>query len=310
MRLSLVVPVYNEQENISRFIYEIENYHELKKYEIEIVFVNDGSRDSTLKEILKLREVSVKIIAIDLVRNFGKEAALMAGLSNASGELIIPIDVDLQDPINVIPQLVERWKSTNADTVLAKRVDRSNDSYFKKTSAKWFYKLHNKISNEKIEENVGDFRLITRDILDIILNMPEKNLFMKGLLSWPCGNVEIVEYKRGSRDLGQTKFNGLKLWSLALEGITSFSSLPLKIWTYVGFMISILAFFYGSLLIFNKIYFGISVNGYASLMVSILFLGGCQLIGIGILGEYVGRIFIETKSRPRFVVRKIYNVDK
>ncbi|POU38773.1 glycosyltransferase, partial [Pantoea sp. PSNIH5] len=235
-------------------------------------------------------------------RNFGKEPALFAGLEHATGDAVIPIDVDLQDPVEVIPQLIAKWQE-GADVVLAKRTDRSTDGHLKRKTAEWFYRLHNKISSPKIEENVGDFRLMSRETVEHIRLLPERNLFMKGILSWVGGRVEVVEYTRAERVAGTTKFNGWKLWNLALEGITSFSTFPLRMWTYIGLAVAALSFLYGAWMIVDKVIWGNPVRGYPSIMVSILFLGGVQLIGIGVLGEYIGRIYIETKRRPKYILK-------
>ncbi|GBU13115.1 bactoprenol glucosyl transferase [Enterobacterales bacterium] len=303
MKISLIVPVLNEEEAIPLFYQAVRECAELKKYEIEIVFINDGSKDATEAMIKTLRLSDPLVIPISFTRNFGKEAALFAGLSHATGDAVIPIDVDLQDPIEVIPYLIEKWQ-TGADMVLAKRSDRSTDGRLKRKTAEWFYKLHNKISHPKIEENVGDFRLMSREVVENIKLMPECNLFMKGILSWVGGNIHVVEYTRAARVAGQTKFNAWKLWNLALEGVTSFSTFPLRVWTYIGFLVATLSFFYGTWMIINKLVWGNPVAGYSSILVSVLFLGGVQLIGIGVLGEYIGRIYIETKRRPRYIVKK------
>ena len=223
-------------------------------------------------------------------------------MEKASGDAVIPMDVDLQDPVEVVPKLIEKWQ-LGADVVLAKRTDRSSDGRLKRLTAECFYKFHNKISSPKIEENVGDFRLLSRQVVDAIKTMPERNLFMKGILSWVGGKVEVVEYVRARRVAGKTKFNGWKLWNLALEGITSFSTLPLRIWTYVGILVAGISVLYGSWMVINTLIFGNPVRGYPSLITSVLFLSGIQLIGIGILGEYVGRIYIEVKRRPRYIIK-------
>ncbi|WFV24702.1 glycosyltransferase family 2 protein [Citrobacter braakii] len=303
MRISLVVPVYNEEATISIFYKTVREYEELKKYDVEIVFINDGSKDATESIIDALAISDPLVMSISFTRNFGKEPALFAGLEHATGDALIPIDVDLQDPIEVIPHLVRKWQD-GADMVLAKRADRSTDSRLKRKSAEWFYKLHNKISNPKIEENVGDFRLMSREVVENIKMMPERNLFMKGILSWVGGRTDVVEYARAERVAGDSKFNGWKLWNLALEGITSFSTFPLRMWTYIGLLVASLSFIYGAWMIADKLLFGNSVPGYPSLLVSILFLGGVQLIGIGVLGEYIGRIYIESKGRPRYLLKK------
>ncbi|MCC2942484.1 glycosyltransferase family 2 protein, partial [Citrobacter freundii] len=302
MKISLVVPVFNEEATIPIFYKTVREFEGLKEHEVEIVFINDGSSDST-ESIINALAVSDKLVLpLSFTRNFGKEPALFAGLDNATGEAVIPIDVDLQDPIDVIPHLIEKWQD-GADMVLAKRTDRSTDGRLKRKSAEWFYKLHNKISNPKIEENVGDFRLMSREVVESIKLLPERNLFMKGVLSWVGGKVDVVEYARAERVAGDSKFNGWKLWNLALEGITSFSTFPLRMWTYIGLLVAGISFFYGAWMILDKIIFGNSVPGYPSLLVSILFLGGVQLIGIGVLGEYIGRIYVEVKNRPRYIIK-------
>ncbi|WP_336708887.1 MULTISPECIES: glycosyltransferase family 2 protein [unclassified Cedecea] len=302
MKISLVVPVFNEEDAIPIFYKKVRGSSGLHGYGVEIVFINDGSKDSTEEIINSLALSDDMVKSISFTRNFGKEPALFAGLDNATGEAIIPIDVDLQDPIEVIPALIEKWQA-GADVVLAKRADRSTDGRLKRKTAEWFYKLHNKISNPKIEENVGDFRLMSRDVVESIKLLPERNLFMKGVLSWVGGRIDVVEYARAERVAGDSKFNGWKLWNLALEGITSFSTFPLRVWTYIGSFVALLSFIYGAWMIFDTIVFGNPVKGYPSLFVSILFLGGVQLIGIGVLGEYIGRIYIETKQRPKYIVK-------
>jgi len=300
MKISLIVPVLNEEEAVPIFYHAVRNFESFDGNQVEIVFINDGSTDNTEDVITELEKKDNLIHHISFTRNFGKEPALFAGLEAASGEVVIPIDVDLQDPINVIPELIKKYLA-GADVVLAKRIDRSSDSHLKRKSAELFYKLHNQISTPKIEENVGDFRLMSREVVDNIRHLKERNLFMKGVLSWVGGKTEVVEYVRAERVAGSTKFNGWKLWNLALEGITSFSTFPLRMWTYIGFIVAAISFIYGVWMIVDKLVWGNSVAGYPSLLVSILFLGGIQLIGIGVLGEYIGRIYIESKQRPRYI---------
>lgn len=302
MKISLVVPVFNEEEAIPIFYKTVRENEELKKHEVEIIFINDGSKDSTEGIINALAIADNLVKPLSFTRNFGKEPALFAGLDHATGDAVIPIDVDLQDPIDVIPVLIEKWQE-GADVVLAKRTDRSTDGWLKRKTAEWFYKLHNKISTPKIEENVGDFRLMSRETVENIKLLPERNLFMKGVLSWVGGNVDIVEYTRAERSAGESKFNGWKLWNLALEGITSFSTFPLRMWTYIGLFVAALSFVYGGWMIIDKLIWGNPVPGYPSLLVSILFLGGIQLIGIGVLGEYIGRIYTESKKRPKYLLK-------
>lgn len=302
MKISLVVPVYNEEDAIPIFYKAVREYDALNKFEVEIVFVNDGSKDGTENIINALALADPLVKPLSFTRNFGKEPALFAGLEHATGSAIIPIDVDLQDPIQVIPLLIQKWEE-GADIVLAKRKNRSNDTWLKRKTAEWFYKLHNKISSPAIEENVGDFRLMSRTTVENIKLLPERNLFMKGILSWVGGETKVVEYNRAERSAGESKFNGWKLWNLALEGITSFSTFPLRVWTYIGLFVALVSFIYGGWMIVNKIIWGNPVPGYPSLLVSVLFLGGVQLIGIGVLGEYIGRIYTEIKKRPKYILK-------
>lgn len=302
MKISLVVPVFNEEDTIPIFYKTVREFEGLQQHEVEIVFINDGSKDATESIINALATADPLVVPLSFTRNFGKEPALFAGLENTSGDVVIPIDVDLQDPIEVIPLLIEKWQA-GADVVLAKRSDRSYDGRLKRKSAEWFYKLHNKISNPKIEENVGDFRLMSRAVVENIKLLPERNLFMKGILSWVGGHTNVVEYARAERIAGNTKFNGWKLWNLAVEGITSFSTFPLRMWTYIGLFVAGIAFLYGAWMIWDTLAFGNPVRGYPSLLVSMLFLGGIQLIGIEILGEYIGRIYMEVKKRPRYLLK-------
>lgn len=309
MKISLVVPVFNEEDTIPIFYKTVREFEGLQQHEVEIVFINDGSKDTTESIINALAVSDSLVTPLSFTRNFGKEPALFAGLEHATGDAVIPIDVDLQDPIEVIPHLIEKWQA-GADMVLAKRSDRSTDSRLKRKSAEWFYKLHNKISNPKIEENVGDFRLMSREVVENIKQLPERNLFMKGVLSWVGGKTDVVEYVRAERVAGDSKFNGWKLWNLALEGITSFSTFPLRMWTYIGLFVAGLSFLYGAWMIVNTLAFGNPVRGYTSILVSILFLGGVQLIGIGILGEYIGRIYLEVKERPLYILKSKVGIRK
>lgn len=305
-KISLIVPVLNEEEAIPVFYQAVRAYEELQHYQVEIIFIDDGSTDNSDTILSQLAQQDVLVKHLSFTRNFGKEAALFAGLKHASGDAIIPIDVDLQDPIEVIPQLLTAWEE-GADVVLAKHTERKTDSWLKRKTAEWFYKIHNKIAPVGIEENVGDFRLMSKTVVASILKLPERNLFMKGVFSWVGYQQAIVTYSRPARKVGKTKFNGWRLWNLAVEGITSFSTTPLKLSTYFGVFIALLSFVYGAWLIFDKLINDNPVPGYPSLMVSVLFLGGVQLIAIGILGEYVGRIYIETKQRPRYLLKKKEN---
>lgn len=304
MKISLIVPVFNEEQAIALFYQAVRQEPLLASYCVEIIFVNDGSSDHTGEFAQALALADDNVLVVNFSRNFGKEAALFAGLEYASGEVIIPMDVDLQDPVNVIPLLVREWEK-GADVVLAKRHDRSADSYAKRYAAAMFYQVLNLIASTKIEENVGDFRLMDRKVVDVVKALPEQQLFMKGVLSWAGFTTVVIEYDRAVRVAGVTKFNGWKLWNLALDGITSFSTVPLRVWTYVGGAVSLFSLLYAVFRVLDKLFFGNNVPGYTSLMTAILFLGGVQLVGIGVLGEYIGRIYMEAKHRPRYVVKNV-----
>lgn len=304
MKVSLVIPIYNEEEAIPLFYKTVRENKQLADVDAELVFVDDGSNDGSYNIIESIIATDPLVILISLSRNFGKESALLAGIEHATGDVVIPIDVDLQDPIEVVPRLIEEYKH-GADVVLAKRSDRSNDSYFKRKSAEYFYKIINILSDSKIEENVGDFRLFSRKVVEAIKELPERQLFMKGLFSWVGFKTATIEYTRPARVAGVSKFRGWKLWNFALEGITSFSTVPLRIWTYIGISIALFAFAYGLWMVIDKIVWGNPVPGYPSLITAILFFGGIQLIGIGVLGEYIGRIYMEAKRRPRYIINNI-----
>ncbi|MEM8937586.1 MAG: glycosyltransferase family 2 protein [Pseudomonadota bacterium] len=310
--LSIIVPVLNEEAAIPPFFEAIRPvFRTLKKtYALEgcfeIVFVDDGSTDRTVDIIRSVRLNDVAIKVVKLARNFGKDPALAAGLAHASGEAVIPMDVDLQDPPDVIIDMVAAWKK-GAMVVNAVRADRTTDSWFKRHSANVFYALFNRISSYPIKENVGDFRLLDRKVVDVLINMPERVRFMKGLFSWLGYPSEDVYYKREARTAGQTKWKPLKLFNFAIDGITGSSTLPLRIWTIVGCTMAIVALLYATFIIARTVLFGIDVPGYASLMVVTLVANATTLIAIGILGEYVGRISIEVRQRPLYVVETVFD---
>ena len=303
--ISIIAPCYNEEETIEPFLRRIEEILTQINEPYEIVFINDGSKDNTLNILLNTKQNFKNIRIINFSRNFGKEAALTAGLDKARGEAAIPIDVDLQDPPELIKELVAKWRE-GYDVVLAKRADRTSDSFAKRVSADLFYKLNGKISNVDIPNNVGDFRLMSKRVVEALKQLPENQRFMKGLFAWVGFKTTVIEYAREKREAGQSSFNGWKLWNFALDGITSFSTLPLRIWLYIGALVSFLSFLYGSFIILKTLIFGIDLPGYASLAVIMLFLGGIQLIGIGILGEYIGRIYSESKRRPSYIIEGEY----
>ena len=301
--ISIVCPCYNEQGVIEHFLENISKVLQESQKTYEIIFIDDGSKDNTLQELIDSKKNYENIRVLKLSRNFGKEVALTAGIDASKGETVVPIDVDLQDPPELILEFTKKYEE-GYDVVLAKRADRTTDTYAKKFSAEAFYKLHNKISDINIPNNVGDYRLMSRKVVDEIKKLPESQRFMKGIFAWVGFKTATVEYKREARIAGESSFNGWKLWNFALDGITSFSTVPLRIWLYLGVIIAGLSFVYGSIIILKTLLFGIDSPGYASMITVVLFLGGIQLMGIGILGEYIGRIYIETKNRPIYIVER------
>lgn len=305
--VSVIVPVFNEEEAIGPFLKAMRQCRETVSsrfggaIEIELLFVDDGSRDRTVARLLEAMADTPRLAVVQLSRNFGKEAAMTAGLAETSGEAAVIIDVDLQDPPELIPDMIEHWVE-GAKVVLARRNDRSDDTAMKRRTAGWFYALHNLISDVQIPHNVGDFRLMDREVVDEINRLSENRRFMKGIFAWVGFEPVVIDYKRPAREFGSTKFSGWRLWRFAIEGITSFSTAPLVVWTYVGFVISALSLAYAIFIILRTLIFGVDVPGFASLLVGILFLGGIQLLGIGILGEYIGRIYSEVKRRPPYVI--------
>ncbi len=306
--LSIVVPMYNEEEALDGFFGRLQRALQTVTPSYEIVCVNDGSRDLTLARLRQAAEQDDRIKVVNLSRNFGKEIALSAGLDHASGDAVIPIDADLQDPPEVIPLMVAKWRA-GAKLVLAKRRDRSSDGWLKRVTANGAYWLFSKLTHPRIPQNVGDFRLMDRVVVNAIKRLPERSRFMKGLFAWIGYEADIVEYDREARSAGETKWNYWKLWNFALDGITSFSSLPLRVWSYIGFGVSLLAMAYLGVIISKSLIFGLDVPGYASLMSVILFFNGISLIGIGVIGEYLARIFTEVKARPLYIVSETIGIE-
>lgn len=305
-KVALVVPVYNEEETIATFVSTVENKLEPILEHLEIVFVDDGSKDKSAQIIEELMEHNERIALIKLSRNFGKEAAMTAAIDMCDADALIPIDVDLQDPPELVLEFVKIWREQGVDTVYGKRVDRSSDSETKRISSGGFYYVFNKLSGRvKIPENVGDFRLIDSKIIQTVRNLNESNRFMKGLYAWPGFTSCEVDYVRPERSAGTTKWNYWKLWNFALDGIVSFSSLPLRVWSYIGAGVGFLGLIYMVYILVSTMIKGVSVPGYASLMCVVLFLGSIQLISIGVLGEYLGRVSEEVKKRPVYVVSTI-----
>ncbi len=304
LRVSIVAPFYNEGEAVQAFHEQLTTVLDsIVGVEFEVVCVDDGSRDDTLLRLCRLVDADRRFRVIEFSRNFGKEAALTAGIDAAIGDAVIPIDADLQDPPELIPILIEEWQK-GYDVVLARRTERDSDSFLKRNTARLFYRVHNRLSPTRIPDNVGDFRLMNRAAVDALKTLPERNRFMKGLFAWIGFKTTIVDYRRQPRTAGSSKFSGWKLWNFALEGFTSFSTAPLKLWTYLGGAGAIGTAIYAAYIVLRTLIRGIDIPGYASLLVVVLFLGSIQLIGIGVLGEYIGRIYTETKRRPRYLIRR------
>lgn len=308
VRISVVVPLYNEQENIDALFRRLLAVLEALNTSYDVICVNDGSRDNTLKNLVEYHQRYPQIKVVNLSRNFGKDTAMSAGIDYSQGMAVIPIDADLQDPPELIAEMIEKWHE-GYDVVYASRRVRIGESWFKRFSAEGFYQVINKLSRVSIPPNTGDFRLIDRRVVESIKKMPERQRFMKGIFAWVGYKQTSILFDREPRYQGQTKWNYWKLWNFAIDGITSFSFLPLKVWTYVGLIIALVSLVYASFLILRTIIFGIDVPGYASLMVAVLFLGGIQLLTLGIIGEYIGRVYEEVKGRPLYLVRDCYGFE-
>jgi glycosyltransferase involved in cell wall biosynthesis len=302
--LSVIVPVKDEQVAIAAFVARVTVVLDALvapdggREAWEILFVDDGSQDATLAAIHAAHRADPRIRALSFSRNFGKEAALSAGLDHVRGAAVVPIDVDLQDPPEVIGEMLDRWRQ-GFEVVYGVRRNRLSDSLPKRMTADLYYRAHNWLSSDKIPEHAGDFRLLDRKVVEVIKLMPERNRFMKGLFAWSGFRQTAVE----------TKFNYWKLWTLAIDGITSASTVPLRVWSYLGAGIALLALLYAIFLVVRTMLFGVDVAGYPSMMVATLFLGGVQLLSLGVLGEYVGRILVEVKHRPIYIVRETIGGD-
>lgn len=301
--LSLVVPAFNEAEVLTCFHERLSAVLKDVPLQAEIVYVNDGSSDATLDVMRTLAANDRRVAIVNLSRNFGKEIALTAGLDHARGDAVVVIDADLQDPPELIPELIRRWRE-GYDVVYAKRIARDGESGLKKLTAFVFYRVIQRVSRVRIPQDTGDFRLLSRRAIVALGKLREQHRFMKGLFAWIGYPQVAVPYRRETRYAGKTKWNYWHLWNFALEGITSFTTAPLRFATYLGLVTALAAFVYAIIIIYKTLIFGDPVRGYPSLMVVLLFLGGVQLISIGILGEYIGRMFDETKNRPLYLVQE------
>lgn len=307
--ISVVVPLYCEESNIDYLFERLERVLDDLGLSYEIVCVDDGSYDNTLKGLGDHHRRNPRIKVVALSRNFGKELALTAGIDYAVGAAVVPIDADLQDPPELIGALVTKWRE-GYDVVYARRRSRQGESWLKKTTANSFYRVMERMSNVPIPRDTGDFRLLDRRVVDVLKLLPERTRFMKGLFAWVGYRQTEVVYDRDARHSGETKWNYWRLWNFAIDGITSFSLAPLRVWSYVGVAFALLSFLYGTFLLLRTLIGGIDVPGYASLMVAVLFLGGVQMVSLGVLGEYLGRVYEEVKGRPLYLVRETVGINK
>lgn len=306
--LSVVVPMYNEEEGADLFFARVLPVLEAITPEFEIVCVDDGSSDRTLLHLTRHHMRDDRIKVVSLSRNFGKDTALSAGLDHARGDAVIPIDADLQDPPELIPRMVEKWRE-GYEVVYARRGYRDTDDVQKRVSAGLFYRVHNWLADVRIPDNTGDFRLMDRRVVEALKHLPEKTRFMKGLFAWVGFKQIGIEYRREARAAGETKWRYWKLWNFAIDGITGSSTVPLRIWTYFGAAIAVFAFALAGWLMIRTLMFGSDIPGYASLMVAVLFLGAMNIVATGVLGEYVGRIYNEVRNRPLYLVRETRGLD-
>jgi glycosyltransferase involved in cell wall biosynthesis len=303
--VSIVVPVFNEESVIAEFNRRMLDVLRQLPFASELIYINDGSRDGTPEILRDVQRQSDNIVLIDLSRNFGKEAAMTAGIDHASGDAVVVIDADLQDPPELIPELIRVLRTEDYDVVYAQRASRSGETFFKKTSAHLFYRLMGRLTGFDIPHDTGDFRVLNRRAADALRQLREHHRFMKGLFAWIGFRQAALRYDRDPRFAGQSKFNYWRLWNFSLEGITSFTTAPLKVAAYVGLATSLGAALYGVGITISTLVMGNPVPGYPSLLVVVLFLGGLQLLTLGIIGEYLGRIFNESKQRPLYFVREI-----
>lgn len=305
-KISILIPAYNEQAVLEKLFVRLTKLaNDIKNYEFEFLFVNDGSKDETLDIIKDYAEKDDRVAYVSFSRNFGKEIAMIAGFDHVTGDATVVIDADLQDPPELIPQMIKFWEE-GYDDVYAKRKSREGESWFKKTTSKVYYRLLEQVSHVPIQKDTGDFRLLDRRAVEALKQFRESQRYTKGMFSWIGFNKKEILYDRDERVAGTTKWNYRKLTDFAIDGITSFTTAPLRISTYVGFIVSLIAFVYLVVLIVRTLLFGTDLGGYPSTMAVILFLGGVQLLSLGIIGEYIGRIFNETKQRPLYLVQEYH----
>src|SRR6056297_2958553 len=305
--VTLIVPVYNEEESIQPFLDKVSPVVNgiATGVKFDILFVNDGSRDATERLILSAASRRSDISLINLSRNFGKEAALYAGMCHAKGAAVIPLDVDLQDPPEVIVEMIARWRD-GAKVVNACRARRPGDSWLKKATANAFYRVFNTLAEQPIPRGVGDFRLFDREVVHAICQLGERSRFNKALFSWVGFEAEEITYERPARAAGETCWSYWKLWKLALDGIFASTTVPLRIWTYFGIFMALVSLAYSAVILGNTLLFGVDVPGYASTLILILVFGGMNMFALGIIGEYIGRIYTEVRQRPVYIIRSLH----
>ena len=304
MKVSILIPCYNEEASLPLLYDELVNLMKAQpQYEWEVLFVNDGSRDSTIEVIKDLRQKDSRICYVDLSRNFGKEAAMLAGFDYVTGDCMVIMDADLQHPPHLIPEMLKYWEE-GYDDVYAKRLSRGKESWLRKRLSLLYYSILQKTTRVEILQNVGDFRLLDRKCIDVLKLLRESERYTKGMFCWIGFKKKEITFEQGDRVAGETSWNYLSLFNLAIEGITSFTTSPLRMSTMIGVIVSLIAFVYMCVIIAKTLIWGEDVQGFPTLMVVILFLGGVQLLSLGIIGEYLGRIFHETKNRPVYVVKE------
>lgn len=305
--ISILIPAYNEEPVLDQLFHRLGKLaNDNKKYNFEFLFVNDGSKDNTLDLIKGYAETDARVSYINLSRNFGKEIGMIAGLDHVTGDATVIIDADLQDPPELIPEMIKLWEE-GYDDVYAKRQSRDGETWFKKFTSKLYYKTLQSVTRIPIQEDTGDFRLLDRRVVEALKQFRESQRNTKAMFSWVGFHKKEILYDRDPRAAGETKWNYIKLVELAIDGITSFTTAPLRISTYAGIAVSIFAFIYLVFLVIRTIFLGVDLAGYPSMMAVILFLGGVQLLSLGIIGEYVGRIFNETKQRPLYLIEEYHN---
>lgn len=305
--VSIVIPVFNEEKNINPLLKRL--LPVVKKYRYEIIFVDDGSKDETAKIIKEKAKINTNIKLISFLRNFGHQQALTAGYQNAGGEIVVSMDADLQDPPEIIPQMIRKWQE-GAKIVYAKREKREVDSFFKKQTARLFYRVINFLSDTPIPENIGDFRLLDQEVVKFLNQLPERSRFLRGLVAWPGFKTDYVYFERKKRFAGKTHYTVSKMFNFAFDGITSFSVKPLRLAVYFGFVSGFIGFLGIIYAVYRRIFLPHDywVTGWTALFVAVMFLGGIQLITIGIIGEYIGKIYQEIQKRPSFLVKERVNI--